>query len=56
MSNDTFLYWGMIVTAFLLIAAMLTARQLFENYLADREARLREAEMVRKTAESNSGL
>lgn len=36
MSQHTLFRWGMIVTMFLLIAAVLTARQLFENYLEER--------------------
>jgi cell division protein FtsL len=31
------LYWGMVVTIFLLISAVLTARQIFENYLEQRQ-------------------
>lgn len=38
MSDQTFLYWGMVVTMFLLIAAMITARDLFESYMEKREA------------------
>lgn len=30
MSDQTLMYWGMVVTMFLLIAAMLTARELME--------------------------
>lgn len=30
MSDQTLMYWGMVVTMFLLIAAMLTARELLE--------------------------
>jgi hypothetical protein len=56
MANDTFLYWGMVVTAFLLIACILTARQLLENYLLDRADRLRKEEKAREIANSNSGL
>jgi len=56
MSSDNFLYWGMVVTAFLLIAAILTARQLLENYLRERAERLRNAEKARQVARSNSGL
>lgn len=33
MSNDTFLYWGMIVTVFLVMAAILTLRELIEQRL-----------------------
>lgn len=38
MREETLLYWGMVVTVFLLIAAMLTARELFEIYLRRRGA------------------
>jgi hypothetical protein len=41
MRDQTLLYWGMVVTMFLLIAAMLTARELFEMYLTRRSARNR---------------
>lgn len=33
MSNDTFLYWGMIVTVFLVMAGILTLRELIEQRL-----------------------
>lgn len=36
MSNDTFLYWGMVVTLFLGLAALLTARELLVGYLERR--------------------
>ena len=39
MRDQTLLYWGMVVTMFLLIAGMLTARELFEIYLENRAAR-----------------
>jgi hypothetical protein len=39
MRDQTLLYWGMVVTIFLLIAGMLTARELFEIYLENRAAR-----------------
>lgn len=32
MSDQTLLYWGMVVTMFILIAGMLTARDLIEMY------------------------
>jgi len=38
MSDQSLLYWGMVVTMFLLIAAMITARELFEMYLQSRGA------------------
>ncbi len=37
MSDDTLFFWGMIVTMFMLIAAMLTARELFEMHYGDDE-------------------
>lgn len=36
MRDETLFFWGMVVTMFLLIAAMLTARELFEMYLEKR--------------------
>ncbi|MGW8369736.1 MAG: hypothetical protein ACWGPN_13805 [Gammaproteobacteria bacterium] len=36
MSDQTLMYWGMVVTMFLLIAAMITARDVFEAYLEKR--------------------
>jgi len=36
MRDQDILYWGMVVTMFLLIAAVLTARELFERYLEER--------------------
>lgn len=33
MSDQTLLYWGVIVTLFLFFAFLLTAQQLFENYM-----------------------
>jgi hypothetical protein len=36
MRDQTLMYWGMVVTMFLLIAAMITARDVFEIYLAKR--------------------
>ena len=38
MSQDTFLYWGMLVTVFLVLAALLTARELVEQRLEARAA------------------
>jgi len=43
MSDQTLLYWGMVVTMFLLIAAMITARELFEIYLEKRAEQSDEA-------------
>lgn len=37
MRDDTLFFWGMVVTMFMLIAAVLTARELFEMYFGDRE-------------------
>ena len=37
MRDETLLYWGMLVTFFSFFAALLTARQLFENYMERRE-------------------
>lgn len=37
MRDQSLFYWGMVVTIFLLIAAMITARDLFEMYLEKRE-------------------
>ncbi|HZW58800.1 MAG TPA: hypothetical protein VFE85_00790 [Woeseiaceae bacterium] len=41
MRDQTLLYWGMVVTGFLLIAGLLTLRQLLENYLSSRHKRQR---------------
>ena len=38
MSDSTFFYWGALVSMFLFFAAVLTARQLFENMLNNRAA------------------
>ena len=38
MSDDTLFYWGMIVTTFLGLAALLTARELIEMRLEERAA------------------
>lgn len=56
MDDDIFLGWGMLVTAFLLLAGLLTARVLFENWITKREEKRRKEEKVREIAESNSGL
>lgn len=37
MRDQTLFYWGMVVTIFLLIAGMLTARELFDMYLERRK-------------------
>ena len=39
MRDQSLLYWGMVVTSFLIIAAMITARELFEMYMEKRSAR-----------------
>jgi len=46
MRDQTLLYWGMVVTIFILISGMLTARELIERYF---EKRSQERE------ENNSG-
>lgn len=47
MSTENFLYWGVIVALFLFIAALITARELFENYLEQRQKRKRNADSLR---------
>lgn len=37
MSDDTLFFWGMVVTMFMLIAAMLTARELIEIHFGGGE-------------------
>ena len=39
MRDQSLFYWGMVVTIFLFIAAMLTARELFEMHMEKRDAR-----------------
>ena len=56
MSDDTFLFWGGLVTMFLVIAFVLTVRQMFENRMAEREEQLRKEQEAIEIAESNSGL
>lgn len=56
MSDDTFFYFGVLVTLFLFVAFILTVRQMFENRIAEREERLRIEQETREVAESNSGL
>lgn len=36
MSNEAFFYWGMVVTTFLVLAALLTFRELVERGLEQR--------------------
>jgi hypothetical protein len=36
MSDQTFFYWGVLVSMFLFFAAVLTIRQVLENMLNDR--------------------
>jgi hypothetical protein len=40
MRDQTLLYWGMVVTIFILIAGMLTARELIEMYFEKRRRNL----------------
>ena len=40
MTDQTLLYWGMVVTIFILIAGMLTARELIEMYFEKRREEL----------------
>ena len=56
MGDDTLFLWGTLVTFFLIIAFLLTLRQMFENRLAEREERLRREQEAVEVAESNSGL
>ena len=56
MDDDTFLLWGVLVTLFLAIAFLLTMRQIFENYMAERAEKLEMERKAREIAESNSGL
>lgn len=44
MRDQTLLYWGMVVTAFILISAMLTARELVEMYFEKRRREQQEDE------------
>lgn len=43
MRDQDLLYWGMVVTMFLLIAAVLTARELFEQYMEERREKRQSA-------------
>lgn len=56
MSDDTFFYWAAFVTLFLFVAAILTARQMFENYMLEKQEKLQREQEAREVAESNSGL
>lgn len=49
MRDQTLLYWGMVVTTFLIIAGLLTARELFEIYL-EKRADAREKDEARSDA------
>jgi hypothetical protein len=40
MRDQTLLYWGMVVTIFIIIAAMLTARELIDRYFEKRRTDL----------------
>ena len=51
MRDDQLFYWGMVVTIFILISAMLTARELFERYL---ERRATERDPPESSGESTS--
>ena len=44
MRDETLLYWGMVVTIFMLISAMLTARELIERHFEKRRRELEEDE------------
>lgn len=39
MRDQTLLFWGMVVTMFIVIAAVLTARELIEQYFEKRKRR-----------------
>jgi len=56
MSDETLLFWGAIVTMFLILAFLLTLWQVFENRMSEREERLRKEREIVESAESNSGL
>ena len=38
MRDQTLFYWGMVVTMFIMIAAVLTARELLDMYFEQRDA------------------
>ena len=38
MRDQTLFYWGMVVTIFIMIAAILTARELLDMYFEERDA------------------
>ena len=40
MRDQTLLYWGMVVTIFIIIAGMLTARELIDMYFEKRRSEL----------------
>ena len=45
MHDQTLFFWGMVVTMFMIIAAVLTARELLDMYLEERDAdRLKKSE------------
>ncbi len=44
MRDESLLYWGMVVTVFILISAMLTARELIEMYFEKRRRELEKDE------------
>lgn len=49
MSDQTLLFWGMVVTIFILIAGMITARELIAMYFE------RDSEEPEKEPETGSG-
>lgn len=44
MRDESLLYWGMVVTVFILISGMLTARELIEIHFEKRRRKLEEDE------------
>ena len=52
MRDQTLFYWGMVVTSFLLIAAMLTAREMIEMYFEDREEEETDGDVAEKGSPS----
>lgn len=51
MSNQTFLFWGMLVTLFLVFALVLTAREIIEQHLEGRHERASRSPDVAKEAD-----
>jgi hypothetical protein len=56
MQDETLFLWGTLVTMFIVLAFILTLRQMFQNHLAEREEKLRREKEMVEIAESNSGL